>query len=278
MGNELKLDDQPFQHYTARHRVEAWISQSLFDRFVYTVRRGLLKGMKRRGGLAWIPEFFTNETPEIRFWRTLNFAGLVVYDVGAFHGLLSLYFAKTAKHVVCFEPSSRNRQRLEENLRLNRLTNVSAYPFGLGAESARCELVASVLMPGGGSLEPKIARRTRHGTAPTRVETIDVRPFDEIVRELDLPTPDFIKIDVEGFEAEVLRGGRELLKAGRPRLFLEMHGETMNEKRQKVAEIVQLLVELGYESIQHVETGTSIHVDNSDLAARGHLYAFAREV
>ena len=48
-------EDLPFRHYTLKHRAIAWISTRLFDHATYTVRHGLLKGMKRKGGLGWVP-------------------------------------------------------------------------------------------------------------------------------------------------------------------------------------------------------------------------------
>ena len=57
-----------------------------------------------------------------------------------------------------------------------------------------------------------------------------------------------------------------------PRLFLEMHGDTMREKKRKVAGIVELLTKYGYERIDHVETGTRISAANTAVAAEGHLY------
>jgi hypothetical protein len=49
-------EDRPFQHYNMKHRVISWVSRTLFDRHTYTVRHGLLRGMKRKGGLGWLPE------------------------------------------------------------------------------------------------------------------------------------------------------------------------------------------------------------------------------
>src|SRR4051795_7874019 len=97
--NVQQHKDEPFRHYTARHQMVAWISQRLFDNVTYTVRHGLLKGMRRKGGLAWVPEFMASstKTAEHVFWMNLNLKNLVIYDVGAFQGLLTLYFARKGR-------------------------------------------------------------------------------------------------------------------------------------------------------------------------------------
>src|ERR1039458_4430941 len=72
--------ERPFDHYTMKHRSVAWISQNVFDNFVYTVRHGLIKGMKCRGGLGWLPEFLTgsSRTMEQSFWMSQNLKNLVL--------------------------------------------------------------------------------------------------------------------------------------------------------------------------------------------------------
>ena len=59
-------DDQPVRHQSFQNQVKSWISNSLFDKFTYTIRRGPIKGMKRKGGLAWIPDWLVKDhrTPE----------------------------------------------------------------------------------------------------------------------------------------------------------------------------------------------------------------------
>ena len=107
------------------HRVVAWISQRLFDNVTYTVNHGILKGMRRRGGLGWVPQWIaaSAETKEHEFFRSLDLKGKVVFDVGAFIGLFTmLASAKQAARVICYEPMDRNRRRLLENLKLNRAT------------------------------------------------------------------------------------------------------------------------------------------------------------
>ena len=125
-------EDIRFRHYTLKHRLIAWISRYLFDTTIYTVRHGLLKGLKRKGGLGWVPAMLSPgiATPEQEFWSGLNLSGMTVYDVGAFHGLLTLFFATRASRVVCFEPNTQNHQRMTENLELNGIQNVEVRKVG----------------------------------------------------------------------------------------------------------------------------------------------------
>jgi FkbM family methyltransferase len=267
-------EDLPFHHYTLKHRLIAWISMHLFDTATYTVRHGLLKGMKRKGGLGWVPAMFSPGimTTKQQFWCDLNLHGMTVYDVGAFHGLLTLFFASRAKAVVCFEPNTQNHKRLMENLMLNGIKNVEVRKVGVGSRRETRRMVGSPLMSGGASVDGKTVEELLRAGVGTVVEEIPIVTLDEEIPQASLPAPDFIKIDIEGWEIEALRGARSTLELHKPTLFLEMHGETIREKRRKVAEIVAFLWEINYRRIHHIETGTTITPENTSVAMKGHLY------
>jgi len=254
---------------TLKHRITAFVSTKFCDGLTYTVRHGLLTGMRRRGGLGWIPTAHT-DTPEEAFWRALDLRDKVIYDVGAFHGLLSLWFARTARQVISFEPTAANRKRLLENLRLNQIENVTVRPYGLASADAEVELVYSPLMPGGATAAPTLAESIRSDPKAT-IETIIVKRLDDE----NAPVPDLIKVDVEGLELEVLQGAAETLRRHKPALYLEMHGETMADKRRKVTDIVAYLTASGYTNIRHIESASAITPANAERAAEGHLYCTA---
>ena len=267
-------EDQHFQHYTLKHHVVSWISRTLFDQYTYTVRHGLLCGLKRKGGLGWVPEVLSKsiDTAEIQFWKKLPLAGLTVYDVGSFEGLLALFFASRAKQVICYEPNSRNHSRLLDNIKLNGFTNVQVRKTGVGEAPQQIQMLWNPAMPGGASAETVTAAHLQDTVSSVQVETIPITTLDKDAEENRLPAPDLIKIDIEGWELEALRGARQLLRRFRPALYLEMHGETMAEKKRKVADIVQFLEEAGYPVIEHVETGQRVTTANCQLAVEGHLY------
>jgi len=274
MADPNLKEDLPFRHYTLKHRLMAWVSTHLFDSTTYTVRHGLLKGMRRKGGLGWLPARFSPGimTAEQKFWVGLNLSGMTVYDVGAFQGLLTLFFASRSKAVVCFEPNTQNHKRLTENLMLNGIKNVEVRKVGVGSRQEKRKMVGSPLMGGGASVDGRAAEELLRSGAGTVVEEVSIVALDEEIPQANLPVPDFIKIDIEGWEIEALRGARKTLELYKPTLFLEMHGQTMREKRRKVAEIVDFLWGINYRSIRHIETDTSITPENTSVAVEGHLF------
>jgi FkbM family methyltransferase len=273
MAGSTLPEDLPFRHYSLKHRLIAWISLHVFDAATYTVRHGLLKGMKRKGGLGWLPGMFSrgSSTAEEEFWSSLDLSGMTVYDIGAFQGLLTLFFASRAKMVVSFEPNTQNYARLLENLKLNGIQNVVVRKVGVGSRCERHRMAGSPLMPGGSSVDANVVESLLRDGG-TVVEEISVVALDEEIPLAALHAPHFIKIDIEGWEIEALRGARNTLLQHRPALFLEMHGATVRDKKLKVAEIVAYLWDLNYRRIQHVETGSTITPENSSVAMEGHLY------
>jgi FkbM family methyltransferase len=246
--------------YSLKHKVTSWVSKNLFDGVTYTVRNGLNKGLRRRGGLGWIP--VDQDTEEILFWKALDLKGKVVYDIGAFHGLLTIYFARHADYVVAWEPNSRNRQRLKENIKVNAYSNVIVRPYGLASKPSKAQMTFDPLEPGTASLDSGIALGEES-------EIIELRTLDD---EQGLKPPDLVKIDVEGFELEVLKGAGRTL-APKPDLFLEMHGSDPKDKARRVSAIVDHLWAIGYRNILHVETKLAITPQNAAEASQGHLYA-----
>jgi FkbM family methyltransferase len=163
---------------------------------------------------------------------------------------------------VAWEPTSHNRRRLEENVSLNRFQNVVVRPYALGSAPATVEVSFDESAPGTASADGGL----KHGS---RSEMIEVRTLDS---EVGLPTPDFIKIDTEGFELEVLRGATEALRCG-PDLFLEMHGVDLEDKQRRVEAIVGFFWEAGYRDLLHVESKAKLRPGDTGVAAHGHIYA-----
>jgi FkbM family methyltransferase len=246
----------------------------MFGGLTYTVRRGLIKGMLRRGGLSWIPEFGTGIlTPEQRFLIDLDLSGKVVFDVGAYEGVLTLFFAVSAEQVISYEPNPLSIKALRRNIELNQLENVTVRHVGLGANPRCAVMIWNPAMAGAATVDDTSMAHSIGSRKHAVREEIQITTLDQDMVDARLPVPDLIKIDVDGYELPVLEGAQALLRRANPALFLEMHGETINEKKRNANGIVNFLTAAGYKNILHVETGQSITADRCECAAKGHLYA-----
>ena len=216
---------------------------------------------------------FAAPDAEERFLRGLPLEGATIYDIGAFHGVTTLFFAAKAGPSGCVVASSRTRRAADRStvtFDVNRLNNVTVRNVAVGSRAGELEFLGPVHGDGITSADPEIQRQIAARIA--EVERITV-PVVTIDHEADsgLPQPDFVKIDVEGLELEVLRGMRETITRHKPRLFVEIHGATAEDKRANAARVVELLcVHRSY--LHHVESDRPVTSNTAARASEGHLY------
>jgi FkbM family methyltransferase len=159
------------------------------------------------------------------FTRALR-PGDVCLDVGAHIGYFTLLASKLvgpAGHVYAFEPSPSNYEALEANLRRNGVANVSAVGTAVGEHAERALLHAA---PGSNT-----GRGTLRDVRPNRAALgddsgvmVDVHPATDFIPPADLERVRVVKIDVEGYEVEALRGLVPLLELGGPlSVFVEFN-------------------------------------------------------
>ncbi len=161
--------------------------------------------------LSWNPEEYTAFKAAIR-------PGAVAFDVGANIGAYTLLFAHLVGptgRVIAFEPSPRSIGGLREHLRLNdtaaRVEVVDAAVSGaVGTAAFDCAGAS-----GANALVPGVAA----GAATITVKTTTLDDFCERRGVY----PSVIKIDVEGAELDVLRGGRRTLARPGIAVFVEFH-------------------------------------------------------
>lgn len=90
--------------------------------------------------------------------------------------------------------------------------------------------------------------RTHRGTASAQGETaVPARPLDLVMLEANLQAVDVIKIDVDGFDGKVLRGGRGILQKYRPAVIFEWHPILCKRTCNSWTEHFEILVNCGYE-------------------------------
>jgi FkbM family methyltransferase len=143
--------------------------------------------------------------------------GDTVLDVGANMGVVALNLARLVGSkgaVHAFEPNPRMSSLLVQSIARNRYEHLHLYPMALGSQNGVLELNIPLDNAGQGSF---IYHKNAdgHDTVQTPVRTLT-----EVVREQGIERIRLIKIDVEGFENEVLLGGMEILERMRPDFLL----------------------------------------------------------
>ena len=132
----------------------------------------------------------------------------IVYDVGANIGLTAILFSNIAKKVVAFEPSPSTYSILCNNLSLNDVKHVIKNNIGLGEKQETLSITFAQNNRSGGFVSNKTNLTQGHTTEEIGIDTLD----NFISHNKDL-IPSFIKIDVEGFEQNVIRGGDKYASA-----------------------------------------------------------------
>lgn len=141
-------------------------------------------------------------------------------DIGAHVGLWSRDLVKIFGEVWAFEPHPEHRQCLEKNVTAE---NLRIFPWAVGEREGTCDLE---IYPGRSGHTHR-----KQGTA-VRLVSLD---------DLNIDAVDYIKIDVEGFEYEVLVGAEQLIRKHRPRMCIEQkqqHHQT-DQDRYRARELLK---------------------------------------
>ncbi len=172
----------------------------------------------------------------------------VVIDVGAHAGQFTKLFSAMVPggQVLAFEPASYALSILRRVVAVRRLHNVDIIPCALGAEEAALTLNVPVKSSGSLGFGLSFIGDATTSSRTLRSETIRVRRLDDVVTERGLRRIDFIKADIEGFEASLLAGARETLARFRPVLFLEIVDEHLRRAGSSPGALCSLLRDLSY--------------------------------
>ena len=145
--------------------------------------------------------------------KTINF-----YDIGAntgYYGILAAYIGKNKIRSYSFEPIKEYCNCIQESVHLNRLENsIRVFEFALGDKNSK----ETIHLAGSGSTLNK--EFIDNKKVPYGI--VEVKRLDDVVKQEELPRPDFIKIDVEGYELKVLKGGEKTIKDSLPIIFVEI--------------------------------------------------------
>lgn len=196
--------------------------------------------------------------------------GDTVMDIGANVGALTLMMAQVANRgkVIAIEPGIATFNRLKANLDLNPALHdlVDAYQLGIADEPGTLYWQADANVPGNAGLFSQ-------GGLAVRVESLD-----QFVDQLSLERLNFVKIDVEGMELEVIKGGMEAIAKFRPLLYYEtLEAFRINRGFDIYNQIFSLLKDLGYQQFAIAKNAQLFEVPNLDHLASPNTLAIPAE-
>ncbi|PKN32973.1 MAG: FkbM family methyltransferase [Deltaproteobacteria bacterium HGW-Deltaproteobacteria-19] len=140
--------------------------------------------------------------------------GLCIFDVGANRGqfieMIERGLDGLPHHVHAFEPSEHAFRQLADAVRDN--PNVTANAFGLGCKKGIFNLYTDA--PGSGLASLSQRRLDHFGINHSLKESVRIETLDEYCGQKGVQAIDLLKIDVEGHEIDVLRGGSRMIRSG----------------------------------------------------------------
>ncbi|MEM3980952.1 MAG: FkbM family methyltransferase, partial [Ignisphaera sp.] len=129
------------------------------------------------------------------------------------YGFYTLKIASKVREVLSLEPNPRCYYILVHNLLINKLSNVKAIPVAAGAKKTRAFIK---------SFTDGISQVTFKEEGASTL----IVPLDELLRMLGISSIDIMKIDVEGYEVEVLKGLMTYIKNGKvKKIVAEIHSK-----------------------------------------------------
>ncbi len=173
---------------------------------------------------------------EIRFLRNYLRPDMNIIDIGANYGVYTLSAAKIVGekgHVWAFEPTQEVCNCLRESISANNFQNVTLLEAGLSNRSGTAQL----------GIIPNAVGNTMHvtDTFTGHFEEIKLLSLDDFMEENSLPEIDFIKLDAEGEEINILEGATSFLKDHSPLIMFELiHERIIN------SELINTFQDLGF--------------------------------
>ncbi len=187
--------------------------------------------------LFWLAEYEYHDLHILSRW---THPSAVVFDIGANFGYYSISLASGLNaegRVYAFEPSHGTFSRLQENISLNNLqSKITAVQSGLSDSPGIAFLHQDPSNSGAATIS--------HDAKGERVAIDTLDNFCDVrqVRKVDV-----IKIDVEGYELQVINGGKKVLSSHRPVIMIEFNSAALARAGQTVEKLATVLRGLEYE-------------------------------
>lgn len=238
----MLLPSRLYSKYVTEPIIKRWIKKSELMVYVHDPRRGLLRPILEGQRLKWTLN--ENISIDATHWLDVIEPLLskqdIVFDVGTNIGSVANWFASRTQHVHCFEPHPDNLRMTSEQIEIRKTKNITLSQIALGSQPGTLQLNVKSFHGHHSLIDTKIT--------PT-IEKIDVKvdTVDRYCMTMNIEQIDFLKVDVEGFEEEVLKGAKGMLSNGKIKLVLFEHRKSILSSVGKLGkDIFTPLLENGY--------------------------------
>lgn len=205
------------------------------------------------------------ESHLVHFIAQLCRSGDVCLDIGANQGYTALHMAKHVQpdgRVLAVEPVPSTFERLRANIERNRASSIVCLPYALGSRETELMMWYDPSECGHASV---------HNRSSDQAYQVPVRVArgDQLIQEA--LTPDergrilMMKIDVEGYEPEVLAGLENTLQEIQPVLWLEKHPNCLAQGGYSVKDLITPLLEVGYQLYEVVFRRSAVGIAHLTL-------------
>lgn len=157
-------------------------------------------------------------------------------DLGANIGYFSLLMAQKCRRVYAFEPSQYTFELLKNNIKINHYINIIPEKAAVGKRNGHAILSHNSTDIGSNSFVPQGSRESKR-------ERVNVIRLDDYFK--DMPKPDIIKMDIEGWEEEAILGGKNVFKNAKFIVF-ENNLPILKRRGKKGDEVLKLFESLGF--------------------------------
>ena len=165
--------------------------------------------------------------------------GGICIDVGAFIGDTALTMAKhvgTDGVVLAIEPNPEAYECLKYNMEHSEVMSLNTFTINKAVGPAEGEPATLMKDDNAGA-----SWLSRHGSGGIYTDTLD-----NMIRHCAFASVSFIKIDVEGWEVEVLKSAQKILATHKPDLLIEVNHGALARQGAKIADIENFLIAHGY--------------------------------
>jgi FkbM family methyltransferase len=157
-----------------------------------------------------------DKEPETVNWISNFFKdGDVFYDIGANIGIYSLLAKSKFKNlkIYSFEPFLKNFYRLNQNIELNQFDNIHTFPIALSNSNKVSYFYSKDVRSGasGGQIDANIDEHGKEFKIENKQSVLTFQ-LDDLINYFKIPFPNYIKIDVDGVEDQIIKGMQSTLK------------------------------------------------------------------